>query len=76
MRISNGIRKVEDSSIKAINAIKPKASWTLRKTAMTTIAVVMLPVGVVAGAVAGAASGAVELGSRMTAASIKAIKEV
>lgn len=76
MRISNGIRKLEDSTIKAVDAIKPKASWMLRKTVMTTTIVVMLPIGIVAGAVAGAASGVVECGGHMAVTGIKAIREV
>lgn len=72
MRISNGIRTIEDSSIKAINAIKPKASWLLRKTAMTAFSVCVIPVAVVANMTL-AATDTLLLGS---AAAVKAIKEV
>lgn len=72
MRISNGIRKLEDSSIKAINAIKPKASWLLRKTAMTAFSVCVIPVAVVTNMTL-AATDTLLLGS---AAAVKAIKEV
>lgn len=72
MRISNGIRKVEDGTIKAINAIKPKASWMLRKTSMTAFSICVIPVAIVANMTL-AATDTLLLGS---AAAVKAIKEV
>lgn len=72
MRISNGIRKLEDGSIKAIGTIKPAASWLLRKTVMTTIAIVLVPTAVVSNAVVAA----LDTGARTGAVAINAIKEV
>lgn len=72
MRISNGIRKVEDGTINVFNTLKPKASWILRKTSMTAFSVCVIPVAVVANMTL-AATDTLLLGS---AAAVKAIKEV
>lgn len=72
MRISNAIRAIEDGSIKATKAITPKASWLARKTTMTAIAIVVLPVAIIANATIAAAETVVTVGST----GIKAIREV
>lgn len=72
MRISNGVRRIEDGSIKTMAVIKPKASWMLRKTAMTATVVFFVPVGAIAGAIVGAVDNGVRLGIE----GVRAIKEV
>lgn len=72
MRISNGVRRIEDGSIKAFSIVKPKTAWILRKTAMTATVVFFVPVGAIAGAVVGAVDNGVRLGIE----GVRAIKEV
>jgi hypothetical protein len=72
MRISNGIRRIEDGSIKAITMVKPNASWIVRKTAMAAFCICVVPIGVVANMTI-AAVDTLHLG---TEASICAIREV
>lgn len=65
MRISNGMRCVEDATIKV-------AQWSLRKGIVTAAMLVLVPASIVAGAVVGAADTSV-LTTRMA---IKVVKEV
>lgn len=72
MRISNVVRKVEDKAIAASNYVAPKLAWTARKTALTALVVVFMPINVFAGA----AIGAVDCGVETLRRGVRAIREV
>jgi hypothetical protein len=76
MRISNTVRKIEDTTLTASKATARVARIALRKTAMGTIIVVAIPVSTVACAYLGAINCAIESLRCTLPAAAKALKEV